>query len=80
MAIWKNQCTVRELNSKLKGSVQQGLGFKIAHIGEDFLVATLSMANDADPEQQNLREATLLMTAKHACRDRRRSLHQHSNA
>lgn len=63
MAIWKNQCTVRELNSKLKGSVQQGLGFKIAHIGEDFLVATLSMANDADPEHQNLLEATLLMTA-----------------
>ena len=63
MAIWKNRCSVKELNDKLSGSVQQGLGFKIAHIGEDFLVATLPMANDFDPEQQNLREATLLMTA-----------------
>ena len=64
MAIWKNQCTVRELNSKLKGSVQQGLGFKIAHIGEDFLVATLSMANDADPEQQNMRGNEILHNSK----------------
>ena len=63
MAIRKNQCPAKELNNKLKGSVHRGLGFKIAHIGEDFLVPTLSMANDFDPEQQNLREATLLMTA-----------------
>jgi 1,4-dihydroxy-2-naphthoyl-CoA hydrolase len=63
MAIWKNRCSVKELNDKLSGSVQQGLGFKIAHIGDDFLVATLPMANNLDPEQQNLREATLLMTA-----------------
>lgn len=63
MAIWKNQYTVHDLNGKLKGSVQKGLGFKIAHIGEDFLVATQPMTNDFDPEQQNLREATLLMTA-----------------
>ena len=63
MAIRKNQWAVKELNNKLKGSVHRGLGFKIAHIGEDFLVLTLSMANDFDPEHQNLREATLLMTA-----------------
>ena len=60
MAIWKNRCSVKELNDKLSGSVQQSLGFNIAHIGDDFLVATLPMANNLDPEQQKSISAGLM--------------------